>query len=1033
MNQQGQSFADPVEHLTHQFYSWETRGRGWGVWPEPVSLEPPFKPFFHLPCQTTVTQNKYDDTRKPGIFEIVKNLFRLPPPPPVPSFPEFEEIQPCFSEDESLTTIQIGLPPDLEIGKAISEQFLLNLSYCSYPVSFEIIGTSTVIVPQITCRESDKHNIRQQLQSYFPQLILREEKDYLQEQWALPESDEEHPPVIVEFGLSKEFMLPLKRLRDFDVDPWIGVAGTLSHLKKGEIGVFQVLFQKTAYPWMENIVRSVTDWEGEPFFVDAPEMVPLAKEKIRRPLFAAVVRIAGRGETEQQGWRITKGIGSVLTQFSDPSSNELIPLSNDDHPCEVRENDLLFRQTHRSGMILNSEELVSLVHLPSQSVFSLKLRLPENKPEITKKAPSLAVGHDLILGENVCEGKTTLVSLSPSQRTRHVYLIGASGTGKSTLLLNMIAQDIEKGRGVAVLDPHGDLIDQIIARIPEERHEDVVLFDPSDEEYPVGFNILSSHSEVEKNLLASDLVAVFRRLSSRWGDQMNSVLANAIMAFLESEQGGTLADLRRFLIEEEFRLSFLETVKDHEIVYYWQKEFPLLPGNPQAPLLTRLDVFLRPKLIRRMVSQRDSRLDFGKIMNTGKIFLGKLSQGAIGEENAYLLGTLLVSKFHQTAISRQEMKEEERRDFFLYIDEFHNFVTPSMASILSGARKYRLGLCLAHQEFRQLWEKDKEVSAAVIANPYTRICFRLGEFDAKKLQEGFSFFKAEDLQNLGTGEAICRMERAEYDFNLKTFPLPKVDAETEKQRSEKIISLSREKYGTKRSEVEESLRASVEISSSVPREYRRPPERKAEEKPVYVAREPVPKKELLEIKEISRDSVKDPLLLGRGGHQHKELQNLIKRYAEEKGFRATIEKEVVGQGGRIDVVLEKSGRESVACEVSVTTSPDQEMGNIRKCLSGGYKRILLVSAERKTLNKVRESATEQLSPEELACVQFVTPDEFISFLEEVDARGAGGGEETRKGYKTKAVFNPVEHEEKEMGKQSLFKTMLDSLKRKKKE
>ena len=202
---------------------------------------------------------------------------------------------------------------------------------------------------------------------------------------------------------------------------------------------------------------------------------------------------------------------------------------------------------------------------------------------------------------------------------------------------------------------------------------------------------------------------------------MTSVLGNAILAFLESERGGTLVDLRRFLVEPGFRAQFLETVRDPEVVYFWHNEFPLLAGRPQAPLLTRLDTFLRPKLVRHMVAQKENRIDFASIMNKGKIFLAKLAQGAIGEENAFLLGTFLVSKFHQLAMSRQEVSEEERRNFYLYIDEFHNFVTPSMAAILAGARKYHLGLILAHQDLRQLWNRDSELASAVLSNASTRV------------------------------------------------------------------------------------------------------------------------------------------------------------------------------------------------------------------------------------------------------------------------------------------------------------------------
>jgi hypothetical protein len=205
--------------------------------------------------------------------------------------------------------------------------------------------------------------------------------------------------------------------------------------------------------------------------------------------------------------------------------------------------------------------------------------------------------------------------------------------------------------GVGVIDPHGDLIDQILGHVPEKRFDDVVLFDPADTDYPIGFNILSAHSELEKNILSSDLGAVFRRLSTSWGDQMNSVLQNAILAFLESDRGGTVAELRRFLIEPAFRNDLLKSVSDSEVVYYWQKSFPHLSGNKSiGSVLTRLDTFLAQKPIRYMVSQPENRLDFAHIMDTSKIFLAKLSQGQIGAENAFLLGSLLVAKFQQTSL-----------------------------------------------------------------------------------------------------------------------------------------------------------------------------------------------------------------------------------------------------------------------------------------------------------------------------------------------------------------------------------------------
>ena len=475
-------------------------------------------------------------------------------------------------------------------------------------------------------------------------------------------------------------------------------------------------------------------------------------------------------------------------------------------------------------------------------------------------------------------------------------------------------------RGLAVLDPHGDLIDQVLAHIPEHRTGDVVLLDPSDDEYPVGFNILSAHSDLERNLLASDLVSVFRRLSTSFGDQMTTVLANAIMAFLERKEGGTLSDLRRFLVESSFRERCLETVEDPEIVYYWQKEFPMLSGKPQGPILTRLDTFLRPKVIRHMVSHKENRVDFGAIMNGRKIFLGKLAQGLIGEENSYLLGTLIVSKLNQMAMSRQNITASERAHFYCYIDEFHNFVTPSLAAILAGARKYNLGLILAHQELQQISNRDSDVASAVIANPYTRVCFRLGDTDARKLEDGFAYFTAKDLQNLAVGEAVCRIERAEYDFNLKVTPVPAVEPTVAASRKEAVLASSRARYAMRRDDVEALLRANRETEGGtvdLPSRARRKPSVVA---PVVTSK-PAPE---------TAPEVPPSALPGRGGEQHKYLQQLIKRWAEGRGYQVTLEKPVLDGLGLIDVLLEKPGCSPVACEISITTPADHELRNAPK-------------------------------------------------------------------------------------------------------
>jgi hypothetical protein len=543
---------------------------------------------------------------------------------------------------------------------------------------------------------------------------------------------------------------------------------------------------------------------------------------------------------------------------------------------------------------------------------------------------------------------------------------------------------MERGHGLALIDPHGDLVEQVLGRIPENRINDVILVDPADTERPIGFNILSAHSDLEKTLLSSDLVAVFRRLSTSWGDQMTSVLSNAVLAFLESTRGGTLADLRRFLIEAEYRKDFLTSVRDAEVVYYWQKEFPLLSGRPQAPLLTRLDAFLRPRLVRGMMVQPSNRLDFASIMNDGKILLVKLAQGAIGEENAALLGTLFVAKIHQLALGRQSIAEADRRPFYVYLDEFQHFVTPSMSTLLTGARKYRVGLVLAHQELRQLWNQERDVAAAVLANAATRICFRVGDDDAKKLEEGFTTFTARDIQNLGVGQAVCRVERTEWDFSLSTKSLPSVDAKVAAERRERVVQLSRERYGAApRLDTRPTLK--LELPTEAPRE-------------IVVRTQIQTRTETLPSPEPAPFDMETPQL-GRGGAQHKYLQELIRRWADAHGWRATIEQQILDGLGSVDVALE-NGEHRIAAEISVSSKTDYEVGNIQKCLASGFTQVVSVVVDRRSLQRLKKMVAEQLG-EASSRVQVLSPEDLFIFLDGIGKAMPTIAERTSRGYKVR--------------------------------
>lgn len=1001
------------KRLTTNFYRWEKRCRGWTFWLDVVDLEPVYEPFIHRYSEYPAV---VDDGRKhtflSNLAERISRALRgskLQEQNYVPYFelPEDELEPPIFSDSSALKYLTVSLSPKDKVNLDNAEHFLLSLNYCALPISFEIIGKSEVTTVQLVCRESDLQQLKSQFEVYFPDAVVYEEGEDLS---CLIDGGKE--AVVVDFGLAQEFMRPVRTFKGLDPDSLTAIFGALEGIEQGEIGVFQVLFQPARHPWAESIIRSVTDQQGKSFFADCPDMPHLAREKVQRQLFSVCIRVAAQSKKPNRAWEITRALTAGLTPLARPESNAFLPLANDGYDNAMHAEDVCLRQSRRSGMLLNSQELTAIVHPPSSSVRTAKLRRELKK---TKPAPAIATGNDFVIGKNIHEGKETTVSLSREQRLRHTHIIGATGTGKSTLLLKMIVQDIESGLGVGVLDPHGDLIDKILGYIPEERFEDVVLVDPSDSEYPVGLNILSAYSDIDKTVLSSDLVGVFRRLSTSWGDQMNSIFGNAILAFLESETGGTLMDLRSFLVEKDFRYKFLKTVKDKDVVYYWQKVFPQLGGRLYAPILTRLDTFLRPKPIRYMVAQKEG-LNFRQILDEKKIFLAKLAHGLIGMENAYLLGTITCSKFHQAAMARQELKATERGDFFLYIDEFQNFVTESMAEILSGARKYRFGLILAHQELHQLWGRDSQLASSVISNPATRICFRLGDFDAKKLEDGFASFDAKDLQNLGVGEAIARIERMEFDFNLKTDTPPEISSEVWKKRIEKIISLSRSKYGRRREDIEAALAQERSISQ-----------------PVFVAEQKVntPEPEnvetqvlpVTEVKHVTRPREAE----SRRVTQHKSLQNLIRQSAEAYGFRALIEEPTEDGSGRVDIHLEKDNKR-IACEVSDTTSVEQEFGNIKNRLRAGYDTVILCSQDEKFLENAKNVITKKLSKSERPKALYMPPDKVVSYLKQLAARSESK-EVWIKGRKVKVGFKPVDDTMQRGTRESILKVLFGNLRK----
>lgn len=1016
------ALTPPEVRLTAHFYAWERWGRGWALWPAPVSPEPPFRPFLGHRAPRTVL----DDGRRPTIWSALFDRlagFAARDETAGDDFAEWaEEISavpvPEFLErSEDPAEIAVMLPDAARVSRDAGEQLLLALGFTREPIAFEVVGTAEAIALQLAVAPGDRTRAWHQIEAHAPEAALAPASPALRERWESAHGE----LLIADFGLSEEFMCPLAAVSRFDPDPLASIVGALAGLDTGELGVLQAIFTPALAPWAGSVMRAASDGDGRSFFADAPDLARLAAEKVSSPLFGVVLRVAAKSPHAGRTREIARGLTAALRQFARPGSNTLLPIENDGYDDELHEEDFLRRQSRRSGMLWNAAELVSLVHLPSPSLRHPRLRRDARR---TKAPPPICAGHALVLGENVHQGARQPVTLPPEVRLRHMHVVGGTGTGKSTLLLSLITQDIEQGRGLALLDPHGDLVDDVLARIPDTRAGDVVLVDPTETARPVGWNILDAHSDLERTLLASDLVAVFRRLSTSWGDQMHAVFANAILAFLESDRGGTLADLRRFLVEPEYRRDFLATVRDEEVRWYWTKEFPLLRATPQAPILTRLDAFLRPKPVRAMVAARESTLDVGSVMREGKILLVKLSQGLIGEENAALLGALFVAKLHQVVLSRQAERAEHRRPFFLYCDEFHHFVTPSMATLLTGARKYGLGLVLAHQELRQLVNRDKDVAAAVLANAAVRVVFRVGDEDAARLAEGFSFFTARDLLNLGAGEAIARVERAEWDFNLKTAPPDTVPEDAARERRERIEALSRARYGAVAGPAEAPIHAAETRREAPAGPVPALPSKRAAALATG-GRELATPEESTESRTVPRPHPPEPHRPGRGGAQHTYLQELVKRFAESLGYRAAVEQSVLGGAGSVDVALERDGRR-LACEVSVTSSPDYEMKNAAKCLAAGFDEVFVISPEKRGLAKLRDTLAAELSVEDQARVHVVSPDEFLLALEAWTRPVPEG--KTVRGYRVKVRYGQPAGDEDERTR-LIARTIMGAVKR----
>jgi hypothetical protein len=396
--------------------------------------------------------------------------------------------------------------------------------------------------------------------------------------------------------------------------------------------------------------------------------------------------------------------------------------------------------------------------------------------------------------------------IKDKNRSGHMYVLGKTGTGKSTLIQNMAASDIRRGHGMALIDPHGDLVETVLAVIPKKRLKDVIYFNPADLEHPIAFNPLEDVEPDKRHLVVSGLLSVFKKIWPEfWGPRMEHILRNAILTLLE-QPGSTLLDIPPILTDKIFRERAIAKVSNHIVRNFWLQEFDKysawLRSEATAPILNKVGQFLATPLIRNIVGQPKSAFNLRQVMDEGKILIADLAKGKIGDDNCSLLGSLLVTKLQLAALSRADIPDEKRRPFHLYVDEVHSFLTLSFTDILSQARKYKLYLVMSHQYLDQL---DERMRAAVFGNVGTLISFRVGAIDAQHLaREFYPTFNETDLVNIPNHHIYLKMMidgHTSKAFSAVTMPPRKSDFSYRK----KIVASSREKYGTPRDEVERKM------------------------------------------------------------------------------------------------------------------------------------------------------------------------------------------------------------------------------------
>lgn len=663
--------------------------------------------------------------------------------------------------------------------------------------------------------------------------------------------------------LSHSFYLPVKTYQQLEIDPLNFITNAMSKLEfRGEGCALQVLVKpnktwqgeahkiiwemksgktfKQAYAHVtkgavEALVESLQtkgkeelskiqqekERAHERFRTVDDATIKALEQKASKVGFDINVRIAVSALTQTRADAILSSIESAFSQFENPNLNGFSVKRATGRQLQKLLYDFSFRNFNNSQrMILNTEELTSIFHFPTpyletKKIKSLKSRaapLPVNMPQ-----------EGLVIGKNVYRGEEREARISVEDRRRHLYIIGQTGTGKSVSLQNMLAQDIEAGEGVCLIDPHGETVEAVLAKIPKHRADDVIVFNPADLERPIGLNMLEYDPArpEQKTFIVNEMINIFEKLydlKATGGPMFEQYARNALLLVMsDPESGSTLLEVPRVFSDPAFRKMKLAKVTDVVVKNFWEKEAEKAGGDASlanmTPYITsKFNTFIANEFVRPIIAQQQSSINFREVMDGRKILLVNLAKGKIGEINSNLLGMIVIGKLLMAALSRADVVETERKDFYLYIDEFQNFATDSISVILSEARKYRLALVMAHQFIGQLKENIKQ---AVFGNVGSMMVFRVGTEDAEFLEKQFApEFEANDIANLDNLNAYVKAlvnGQAVKPFNI-IMPFPK---QGNPEIAAILRELSRLKYGRDHKQVELEIQERFRVITSL--------------------------------------------------------------------------------------------------------------------------------------------------------------------------------------------------------------------------